>query len=176
MKAAAFILSAAFVITVAAPAHAQLGALGKIKKGADQAAEAKKKYDEATFSPEEERQIGEQVSAKLRQRFGVYQNQDVTKYVALVGTVIAQASTKPALDWKFIVLDSDGVNAYATPGGFIHVTRGLLGMVKNESELACVLGHEITHVTERHTVDSLRQGALTGDVAEQLGKGSLTKE
>src|SRR5262245_7601306 len=177
MKAAAFILSAAFVITVAAPAHAQLGALGKIKKGADQAAEAKKIKDEMTFSPEEERQIGEQVSAKLRQRFGVYQNQDVTKYVALVGTVIAQASTKPALDWKFIVLDSDGVNAYAAPGGFIHVTRGLLGMLKDESELAGVLGHEITHVTERHTVDDLRTGTAIGEAGNQAGKGGgLSRE
>jgi len=176
MKAAALVLSAAFLAATATPAHAQLGALGKIKKGADQAADAKKKVDELTFSEAEERQIGEDVSAKLRQRFGVYQNQDVAKYVALVGSVIAQASTKPALDWKFIVLDTDGVNAYATPGGFIHVTRGLLGMVKDESELAGVLGHEITHVTERHTVDELRKSSLTKDVSEQAGKGSLTKE
>src|SRR4051812_1170703 len=136
MKAAVLVLSAACLGATAAPAHAQLGALGKIKKGADQAADAKKKYDDMTFSPEEERQIGEQVSAKLRQRFGVYQNQDVTKYVALVGSVMAQGSTQPTLDWHFIVLDSDGVNAYATPGGFVHITRGLLGMLKDESELA----------------------------------------
>jgi predicted Zn-dependent protease len=177
MKAAALVLSAAFVITTAAPAHAQLGALGKIKKGADQAAAAKKKVDEFVITEEQERQIGEQVSAKLRDRFGVYQNADVTKYVALVGTVIAQASSKPALDWKFIVLDSDGVNAYAAPGGFIHVTRGLLGMLKDESELAGVLGHEITHVTERHTVDDLRTSSGIAEGANLTGKGGgLTRE
>ena len=176
MKAAVIVLSAAFLAATAAPAHAQLGALGKIKKGADQAADAKKKYDDMTFSPEEERQIGEQVSAKLRQRFGVYQNQDVTKYVALVGSVMAQGSTQPTLDWHFIVLDSDGVNAYATPGGFVHITRGLLGMLKDESELAGVLGHEVTHVTERHTVDELRKSAMTKEATEQAGKGSLTKD
>jgi predicted Zn-dependent protease len=177
MKAAAFVLSAAFVLAAAAPARAQLGALGKIKKGADQAADAKKKIDEFNITEAEERQIGEQVSAKLRERFGVYQNADVTKYVTLVGTVIAQASKKPALDWRFIVLDSDGVNAYAAPGGFIHVTRGLLGMLKDESELAGVLGHEITHVTERHTVDDLRTSSGISTTSELAGKGGgLTRE
>jgi predicted Zn-dependent protease len=177
MKAAAIVLSGAAVLMTAVPAHAQLGGmLGKAKKAADTAADAKNKYDALTFSDKEERQIGEQVSAMLRQRFGVYQNTDVTKYVALVGTVVAQGSTKPALDWHFIVLDSDGVNAYATPGGFVHVTRGLLGMLKDEAELAGVLGHEITHITERHTVDELRKSTVGKEVAEQAGKGSLTKD
>jgi len=172
MKAAAFVLSAAFVAAAAAPAHAQLGSLGKIKKGADKAIETKQKVDDVTFSEAEERHIGEQVSAKLRTRFGVYQDEAVTKYVALVGSTVAQASSKPDLDWKFIVLDTDGVNAYATPGGFIHVTRGLLGMLKNESELAGVLGHEVTHVTERHTIDELRRSALSTDVTEAAGSSS----
>lgn len=177
MKAAALVLSAAFVVAAAPPAHAQLGGLGKVGKIADKAADTKKKVDAFTFSAEEERQIGEQVSAKLRERFGVYQNADVAKYVTLVGTVIAQASEKPALDWRFIVLDSDGVNAYAAPGGFIHVTRGLLGMLKDESELAGVLGHEITHVTQRHTVDDLRTSTTISTGTEVAGKGGgLTRE
>jgi len=177
MKAAAFGLAAAFVLAAAPPAHAQLGGLGKVGKIADKAVDTKKKVDAFTFSAEEERQIGEQVSAKLRERFGVYQNADVAKYVALIGTVIAQASEKPALDWRFIVLDSDGVNAYAAPGGFIHVTRGLLGMLKDESELAGVLGHEITHVTEHHTVDDLRTSQVIGEAGSQAGKGGgLSRE
>lgn len=177
MKAAAILLSAAFVVTTAAPAHAQLpGGFGKAAKIAGQANDAKKKVDALTFSEAEERQIGEEVSAKLRARFGVMQDREVTRYVALVGSVMAMGSSKPALDWKFIVLDSDGVNAYATPGGFIHVTRGLLGMLKDESELAGVLGHEITHVTERHTVDELQKSGLTKEITEQAGKGSLTKD
>src|SRR5205809_7186403 len=142
MKAATLVLSAAFLFAAAPAAHAQLGGLGKATKIVNKAAETKQKVDEFTFSEAEERQIGEQVSTKLRDRFGVYQNAEVTKYVTLVVTVIAQASAKPALDWHFIVLDSDGVNAYAAPGGFIHITRGLLGMLKDESELAGVLGPE----------------------------------
>jgi beta-barrel assembly-enhancing protease len=176
MKQAAFVLAALFVIGTAAPAHAQLGALGKLKKGADKAADAKQKVDDLTFSDAEEKQIGEQVSQKLRDRFGVYQNEAVTKYVSLVGGIEAQASTRPSLDWKFIVLDTDGVNAYAAPGGFIHITRGLLGLMKNEAELAGVLGHEITHVTKKHTLEAIRRSKITSDVSEAAGSGSLRNQ
>jgi len=157
MKAAALILSAAFIVTVAAPAHAQLGGLGKIKKGVDTAAKAKNDVDEMHISDKEERQLGENVSERLRMRFGVVQDRELTKYVTLVGTVVAQQSSRPALDWKFIVLDTDGVNAYATPGGFVHITRGLLGLIKNEAELAGVLGHEITHIANKHTVHAIEK-------------------
>ena len=115
------------------------------------------KIDDLKMSDEEERQLGEAVSEKLRQEFGVYQNKDVTKYVSLVGNVLAQASTRPALDWQFIVLDTDGVNAFAAPGGLVHITRGALGLIKNEAELAGVLGHEITHITAKHTVQSIQK-------------------
>jgi predicted Zn-dependent protease len=169
MKAAALlVLSGLFVVSAAAPARAQLGALGKIKKTADKAADAKGKYDDWNFTDEEEKQLGQVVSDKLRARFGVMQDQAVTKYVTLVGTVVAQASSRPALDWKFIVLDSDGVNAYAAPGGFVHITRGLLGLMKNEAELAGVLGHEVTHVADKHTIKAIQKGKelnLGADVA-----------
>ena len=118
MKAvAALVLPALFVISTATPARAQFSALGKIKKGADKAADAKQKYDDWNITDAEERQLGEAVSMKLRGRFGVMQDAAVTKYVTLVGSVLAQGSTRPALEWKFIVLDTDGVNAYAAPGG-----------------------------------------------------------
>jgi beta-barrel assembly-enhancing protease len=156
MKAAALVLSALLVIATASPAHAQLGGLGKIKSIADKGANAKGKYDDMHIDDKEERQLGDMVSLKLREHFGVYQNEPVTKYVSLVGTALAQASSRPALDWKFIVLDTDGVNAYAAPGGIVHITRGLLGLMKSEAELAGVLGHEITHVTEKHTVHTIQ--------------------
>src|SRR5262245_17840071 len=177
MKAAALVLSAAFVITIASPAHAQLGGLGKIKKGVDQAADAKKKVDDINITDAEERQVGENVSMKLRQRFGVMQDPAVTKYVSLVGTVVAQQSSRPALDWKFIVLDTDGVNAYAAPGGFVHITRGLLGMIKNEAELAGVLGHEITHIANKHTVNAIEKSNRM-DVGTEVGtsKAGFTTE
>jgi predicted Zn-dependent protease len=171
MKAAAFVLS---TLLLAAPAYAQLGGLGKIKGIADKGANAKNKYDELNFTDEEERQLGDQVSLKLRNRFGVDQDEAVTKYVTLVGKVLADASTRPRLDWKFVVLDTDGVNAYAAPGGIIHITRGLLGLMKSESQLAGVLGHEITHVAVKHTVRAIQRSksiSLGADTAG--GSGGL---
>ena len=168
MKAAALVLSALFVIGSASPARAQLGGLGKLKSIGDKAVDAKGKFDDYNVTEKEERQLGEQVSLKLRDHFGVYQNAEVTKYVALVGTGLAQTSKLPTLDWQFIVLDTDGVNAYAAPGGIVHVTRGLLGLLKSEAELAGVLGHEITHITNHHTVDAIKQSkgiSMGADVA-----------
>ena len=92
------------------------------------------------------------------------QDPAVHKYVTLVGTLLAQQSERPNLPWTFIVLDTDGVNAFASPGGFVHITRGALGLIKNEAELAGVLAHEIGHVAHKHTVNAIRKNK-----AVQLG-------
>jgi predicted Zn-dependent protease len=176
MKAAAFVLSALFAIGTASPAHAQLGGLGKLKGIADKGANAKAKYDDFNIDDKEERQLGDQVSLKLRGHFGVFQSAPVTKYVSLVGNTLAQASTRPNLDWQFIVLDTDGVNAYAAPGGIIHVTRGLLGLMKSESELAGVLGHEISHVTGKHTVHAIQQSKGISMGSEAAGGGGSLRD
>lgn len=176
MKPAVLVLAGLFLAGSAAPAHAQLGALGKLKKGADKAADAKQKLDDLNITPKEERQLGEQVSQSLRNRFGVYQDPKVTKYVTLVGMLLARASSKPDLDWQFIVLDTDGVNAYAAPGGLVHITRGLLGLMKNEAELAGVLGHEVTHVTQQHTVNAIKQEKKVSLVGDAAGTGGGLRE
>lgn len=168
MRAAVFLLAAAFVAFTASPARAQLGG---ILRGANKAVDAKNKFDDYNVTEAEERQLGEQVSLQLRNRFGVLQDAKVTKYVALVGSVLAQTSTKPGVDWKFIVLDTDGVNAYAAPGGFVHITRGLLGLIKTEAELAGVLGHEVAHITQRHTINAIKQGKLVNMGGETVGGG-----
>ncbi|MEO5739742.1 MAG: M48 family metallopeptidase, partial [Vicinamibacterales bacterium] len=89
--------------------------------------------------------------------FGVVQDAAVHKYVALVGTMLSEQTTRSKLPWTFIVLDTDGVNAFAAPGGFVHITRGALSLIKSEAELAGVLGHEIAHVAQKHTVNALRK-------------------
>jgi predicted Zn-dependent protease len=163
--------SAAFVLTllIASPAHAQLGSILDKAQKAKQTAD---KVADLNINEQQERQIGEQVSTNLRAKYGVLQDMEVTKYVSLLGTVLAQASARPGLQWTFIVLDTDGVNAFASPGGFIHVTRGLLGLVKNEAELAGVLGHEITHVTAKHTIRYIQQGKMVQLTADEAGSGS----
>jgi len=170
-------LSAAVVVVclvgLASPALAQFGSLGdKLKQAQDAKGKVDKKVAEIKISDTDERKLGEEVSARLRQDFGVYQDKDVTKYVSLVGKVLTQGSSRPYLDWQFIVLDTDGVNAFASPGGIVHVTRGLLGLVKTESELAGVLGHEITHVTEKHTVHAIEKNKVVSLGAQEAGSSS----
>jgi len=154
----------------ASSAHAQLGSLSDRLKQAQKAKdEVDKKTAEIRISDADERKLGEDVSVKLRQEFGVDQDKEVTKYVSLVGKVLAQNSSRPYLDWQFVVLDTDGVNAFASPGGIVHVTRGLLGLVKNEAELAGVLGHEITHVTAKHTVHAIQKNKAITLTAQEVG-------
>ena len=157
-------LCLALMFGVAAPAFAQIGgALGKIKRGVDTA----KKVSDMHISDKDERAIGEAASQMLIDRFGVYQDRGVSKYITLVGTVLAQESSRPSLNWQFIVLDTDGVNAYAAPGGIVHITRGALGLIKSEAELAGVLGHEITHITAKHTINSIQRSKGTEIAVDQ---------
>jgi predicted Zn-dependent protease len=145
------------VLAIGSPAYAQFGGLGGAVKRAQQVQDTKKKIDDLTFTEEEEQSIGLDVSQKVRQRFGVVQDPAVHKYVSLVGMTLAKASDRPDLPWTFIVLDTDGVNAFASPGGYVHITRGALGLIQNEAELAGVLGHEIGHVVRKHTINAIRK-------------------
>lgn len=162
MRTAAVVIA---LLVAAPPAHAQFGALGAIKKRADQA----KKVASLSISDKEERQIGEDISQRVRTEFGVVQDAALTKYVALVGTVLARASSRPDLAWEFIVLDTDGVNAFAAPGGLVHITRGALGLIRSESELAGVLAHEIAHITKKHTVNAITKSNTVKLGTEEAG-------
>jgi predicted Zn-dependent protease len=156
----------AALLAPATPAVAQFGGLSQGLKRAQQLKEAKDQFDDLNITEAEERTIGEEVSARVRARFGVVQDAAVHKYVTLVGTTLARLSERPTLAWTFIVLDTDGVNAFASPGGLIHITRGALAMITSEAELAAVLGHEIGHVAHKHTVNAIRKNK-----AVQLGTG-----
>ena len=166
-------LAAAFVATLGTgPAVAQFGRLNDL---ANKAAKVKKIAD-LKVTDAEERQIGQAVSDRIVETFGVYQDVAVTKYVTLVGAVLAQSSSRPGLDWQFVVLDTEGVNAFAAPGGFIHITKGLLGLMKNEAELAGVLAHEVTHVTEKHTVNAMQKGDTVKVASDEIGSsGGMTQ-
>ena len=118
------------------------------------------------LTEDEEIKVGAAVSERVRARYGVVQNKAVHRYVTLVGTLLVKKSTRPNLPFSFIVLDTDGVNAFAAPGGFIHITRGALALMANEAELAGVLAHEIVHVTEKHTVNAIQKNKMF-----QMGAG-----
>ena len=134
----------------------QLGGLGKGLSIAKKANDVR----ELQMTEAEEQALGQSVSLKIREKYGVAQDAGVHRYVSLVGLALAQGSTRPALPWTFIVLDTDAVNAFAAPGGYIHVTRGALAMLKSESELAGLLAHELIHVTEKHTIRAIQKGKL----------------
>jgi predicted Zn-dependent protease len=144
----------ALVFAFATPSFAQLGNLGKaIGKAADA-------HQDLTFSDDEEQQLGSEISGKLRDRYGVVQDNAVHKYVTLVGSVLSAASSRPNLKWTFVVLDTDGINAFAAPGGYVHITRGALALIENEAELADVLAHEIGHVTAKHTIKAIQKSKV----------------
>jgi predicted Zn-dependent protease len=145
------------VIFAAAPAAAQLGQLGNIAKGVKKGADVMR---DLQITDDDELRLGQAVSQRIRDRYGVVQDPAVHRYVNLVGLVLAQASTRPNVHFQFVVLDTDGVNAFAAPGGYVHITRGALALIANESELACVLGHEIIHVTEKHTLKAIQKGKM----------------
>ena len=147
------------------------GQIGGISKGLGI---AKKANDvrELRMTDAEEQALGQNVSEKIRTRYGVVQNPDVHLYVGLVGKVLAQASTRPELPWTFIVLDTDGVNAFAAPGGYVHITRGALALIKNEAELAGVLAHEVIHISEKHTVRALQKNQAVQMGASETLSGS----
>src|SRR5262245_59899561 len=142
------------LLAVCSPVFAQLGGLGR---RVEQAQERKQQLDELNITQEEEIKLGADVSLKIRTRFGVAQDAAVHKYVTLVGTTLTDQSTRAKLPWTFIVLDTDGVNAFPAPGGFIHITRGALALIKSEAELAGVLRHELAHVAQKHTVNAIRK-------------------
>jgi predicted Zn-dependent protease len=152
------------VLAIAAPAEAQFGKLkGIAEKGL-------KTFNDMNFTDQEEQQLGAEISAQLRNKYGVVQDRAAHKYVTLAGAVLASASTRPTLPWTFIVLDTDGVNAFAAPGGFIHITRGALALIQNEAELAGVLGHEMGHVTLKHTINAIKKAK-----AADLGSSAASR-
>ena len=108
-----------------------------------------------TMSESQEVEVGRQEDVKVRQEYGVYDNKALQQYVNEVGQRLARASHRPGLQYNFVVVDSPEINAFALPGGYVYITRGILAYLNSEAELAGVLGHEIGHVTARHSVQQV---------------------
>lgn len=117
----------------------------------------------ADLTPQEEYFIGRAVAARILGIYRQVENPAVTRYLNETGLIVAQASSGPETygGWHFILLDSDEVNAFAAPGGFIFVTRGLYQSCRTEEQLATVLAHEVGHVTLRHGLSAIKTSRLT---------------
>jgi predicted Zn-dependent protease len=116
----------------------------------------------------QEVEIGSGVASNLLGAAPLMPDAHVQKYVNQVGTWVAQQSERPNLEWHFGVLESDDVNAFATPGGYVFITKGLLLNMKSEAELAGVLAHEIAHVLKKHHLKAIQKNAQVGLLADAL--------
>ena len=111
------------------------------------------------LSEVEEIAIGQQQDVEIRREMGVYGDQALQRYVSDIGQELARVSHRPNLPWSFTIVDNPAINAFALPGGYIYLTRGILAYLDDEAELAGVLGHEIGHVTARHAAQSYTRHA-----------------
>ena len=128
----------------------------------------------ADITPEQEYYIGRAVGATIVSKFKVYDNDRAVEYVNLVGQSLALASTKPETyrGYHFLILDSDEINAFAAPGGFIFLSRGMLRLCKSEDDLAAVLAHEIGHIELQHALRAIKGSRLTGALTTLAVEGA----
>jgi predicted Zn-dependent protease len=165
MHQRAYVCSLFLVLICSQAGSAQIPRIlqGKI----DKVEKVTNKFKDIDITEDEEIKLGEDVSARIRAKYGVVQDIDIHRYVSLVGTAVKEKSDRSSLAFRFVVLDTDGVNAFAAPGGFLHITRGALSLMKDEAELAGVLAHEIAHVTQKHTIRAIQKGKLVQMAANE---------
>jgi len=170
MRAQLFIASLLVSLPVAA---FDLGGLGNIDL--EKAAKVVQKVQKANADINEPQEIdlGGGIASNLLGAAPLWDNPPVQRYVNRVGRWLALQTERPDLPWQFGVLDDDDVNAFAAPGGYVFITKGLLARMSNEAELAGVLAHEISHVLRKHHLQALKKGArseLMSDLANDAIK------
>jgi predicted Zn-dependent protease len=125
------------------------------------------------LSKQDEIALGKQTDAQIIQTYGIYENEDLNRYLTDLGSRMAAVTHRPDLPYTFRVLDAPVVNAFAVPGGFVYFTRGILAYLNNEAELAGIMGHELGHITARHSAVQYSRATLTN---LGLGLGSMLSE
>ena len=118
--------------------------------------------DEKPQKDSKEVQTAKKMHIAFTQSMGVHQDLELQDYVQRVGEKLAAVSERPELEWHFTIVDTDDVNAFATMGGYVYISRGILPYFQNEADLAAVLGHEIGHVAAEHLKKQQRKGMLSG--------------
>jgi predicted Zn-dependent protease len=109
-----------------------------------------------TVAPDEEKEIGAEAHRQVLAEFGgVYYDPPLASYIDRIGKKMGEQSVNRNFDYRFTILDSPAINAFAIPGGYVYITRGLLALLDSEAEVAAVLGHELAHVTARHGAQRL---------------------
>jgi predicted Zn-dependent protease len=170
------LLAAAALGLAVTPANAQLGGLGGLF---DKAQKAKKLNDSMReIPPEEEAKIGSDLASMILGAAPLVDNPNEQRYVNRVGMWLAMHTDRADLPWKFAIIDTPDVNAFSTPGGYVLISRGLFDQLRNESELAGVLAHEIAHVVQKHHLHALqnemRTSAVTDVGGSMVASGGVT--
>lgn len=127
----------------------------------------------STMSDRQEMSLGAQINDELigsgEGQFRLYTDNDIVDYVEDIGNALVPLSQRPNLDYVFQVVQDDAVNAFATMGGYVYVTTGLMRAADNEAQLASVIGHEIGHIVGRHSVQQLRKAAIAQGLMSAAG-------
>lgn len=108
-------------------------------------------------STQQEVELGQQYSQQINAQLPIVRDPEINRYINVLGDSIARVADSRNLDWSFYVVDSKEVNAFAVPGGFIYINRGLIERATDMSQVAGVLAHEIGHVTQRHSVQQMQK-------------------
>ena len=128
------------------------------------------------FTPEQEYYIGRSVGAVVLAKYPAHEDGKINQYLNIIGQTLAQASDLPGIfgGYHFLVLNSNDINAFATPSGLVFVTRGLLRCCRNEDALAAVLAHEIGHIELRHGMQAIKKARITEALTTIAAEGAKT--
>lgn len=167
-------LLTALLLAIALPASAF--DLGRTLKGVSDGKDQKSGLSLGKTSQDDEIKIGREIAGNLLGAAPLVKDEALQKYVNEVGRWVASQSERPDLPWHFGVIESEDINAFAAPGGYVLLTKGLYRKIGNEAELAGVLGHEIGHVIKKHHLKLLQKSQLlslgAGVLGESAGKSN----
>jgi beta-barrel assembly-enhancing protease len=123
----------------------------------------------SNMSDAQEVTLGEQTNQSLSRQVKISQNQALTGYIDQIGQRLARNSARPNIKYIFQVVEDDSINAFATMGGFVYINTGLMKAADNEAQLAGVIGHEIGHISGRHSLQQVRQAAISQGISSAIG-------
>lgn len=124
----------------------------------------------SNISDSEEIQLGKEINQQLvNSEIRLYRHQNINRYVNQIGQWLVANSTRPTIPYTFQVVQDNSINAFATMGGYVYVTTGLIQAADNEAQLASVIAHEISHIASRHSIEQMRQTAIARGIATAAG-------
>jgi len=175
-RLAPFIVTAALAATIpfnmggCADVAGQIGETFGGQQGAVIGRTSVKAVENESISEKDERAMGESVAMAVTTKHPVVKNEKLNRYVALVGLTLANASSRPDGNWLYAVVDTNEVNAFSGPDGYILITRGLIAQLHNEAELAGVLAHEMSHVLDQHGMQAVKHANRVNIAASALSQ------